>query len=207
MVSCRGVAASGPWNDDYEGHVQDTLEAGDGLCNEDAVRFIVNHSTERIQDLVDWGLHFDVSDTGEFELGQEGGHHTRRILHTTDETGKSILQILIDQCKNYPNIEIRPHQYAINLIEQKGQCIGAYILNNLTQEIYSISAKATILATGGAGKVYLVTSNPDVATGDGIAMAWRIGATIENMEMIQFHPTVLYHPYAKNKLNHRGDPR
>jgi L-aspartate oxidase len=199
-LAAGGVAASGPWNEDFEGHVQDTLEAGDGLCNEEAVRFIVNHSTDRIQDLMDWGLQFDVSETGEFELGQEGGHHTRRILHTTDETGKSILQVLIDQAKMFSNIEIREHQYAINLIEQKGECVGAYVLNNVTQEIYSIQAKATILATGGVGKVYLVTSNPDVATGDGIAMAWRIGATIENMEMIQFHPTCLYHPYAKNSL-------
>src|SRR5271157_1118231 len=195
-----GIAASGPWNDDYEGHIQDTLEAGDGLCNETTVRFIVNKSTERIQDLMDWGLEFDASETGEFELGQEGGHHTRRILHTTDETGKSILQVLIDQCKLYANIEIRPHQYAINLIGKKGECCGAYVLNDTTQEIYSIYSKATILATGGVGKAYLVTSNPDVATGDGIAMAWRMGATIENMEMIQFHPTCLFHPFAKNSL-------
>ena len=158
-----GIAASGPWNDDYEGHVQDTLEAGDGLCNETTVRFIVNKSTERIQDLMDWGLEFDASETGEFELGQEGGHHTRRILHTTDETGKSILQVLLDQCKLYANIEIRPHQYAINLIGKKGECCGAYVLNNATQEIYSINSnqykgKKQVSYCGGANRGPLIAS-------------------------------------------------
>jgi len=202
-----GVAATGPWIPDfnvgnaYDAHVADTLEAGDGLCNEETVRFIVKHGTDRIQNLIDWGLQFDVhEETGEFDLGREGGHHIRRILHTKDETGKSILHTLIKKAQELPNIEIRINQYAINLIEQKGQCVGCYVLNNTNQDIYAVQSKAVILATGGAGKAYAVTSNPDVATGDGIAMAWRIGASIANMEMIQFHPTCLYHPYAKNSL-------
>lgn len=195
-----GVAASGPWSKDFEGHVQDTLVAGDGLCKEEVVRHIIKNGTDRIKDLIDWGLQFDVKESGEFDLGREGGHHSRRVLHTVDQTGMSITQTLINQAKKFPNIELRPHQYAINLIEHQGSCIGAYVLNNITKEIYSVHAKATVLATGGVGKVYAITSNPDIATGDGIAMAWRIGATIANMEMIQFHPTCLYHPYAKNFL-------
>jgi L-aspartate oxidase len=195
-----GIACSGPWSEDYEGHIKDTLEAGDGICNEEAVKFIVYHGAERIQDLIDWGLKFDLSESGEFDLGREGGHHVRRVLHTGDLTGRSIHNTLIQKAKELPNIELRTHQTAINLIEIKGECSGAYVLRKQTDEIYTVHSKATILATGGVGKVFLYTSNPDVATGDGIAMAWRIGAEIQDMEFIQFHPTCLYHPFAKNSL-------
>jgi L-aspartate oxidase len=195
-----GIAASGPWSPDYEGHIQDTLIAGDGACKEEVVRAIINKGTDRIQDLINWGLNFDVNGVGEFDLGLEGGHQKRRVLHTKDLTGKSILETLIQQAKSLSNIELRAEQVAINLIEVNGQCVGCYVLDNKKHEIYSLHAKATILATGGTGKVFLYTSNPDVATGDGIAMAWRIGATISNMEYIQFHPTCLYHPFAKNSL-------
>jgi L-aspartate oxidase len=200
FYAAGGIASSGPWSKDYEGHIQDTLIAGDGLCNKDVVEFVVHHGTEHLQNLIDWGVKFDKKSNGEYDLGQEGGHHTRRVLHTGDLTGSSILEVLIEKARSLPNIEFRTDQVAINLIEKEGKCVGAYVLNNKNQEIYTIQAKATVLATGGCGKVYLYTSNPDVASGDGIAMAWRIGAEICNMEMIQFHPTCLYHPLAKNFL-------
>ena len=207
-----GVACSGPWSDDFEGHIKDTLEAGDGLCNKNIVKQIIYMGTERIQELIEWGIHFDLKESGDFDLGMEGGHHTRRVLHTTDLTGKSVLQTLIEKAQSYPNIVFRENQVAINLIKKGNECVGAYILDNRKKipkddeytkhidKIYPIHAKTTILATGGVGKVYLYTSNPDVASGDGIAMAWRIGAEISNMEFIQFHPTCLYHPLAKNSL-------
>ncbi|MHA1720254.1 MAG: L-aspartate oxidase [Promethearchaeota archaeon] len=200
FYAAGGIASSGPWNTDYKGHIQDTLIAGDGLCKKDVVEFIVHHGTERLKELIDWGVKFDKKSNGDFDLGKEGGHHTRRVLHRGDLTGKAVLEVLIEKARSLPNVEFRDEQVAINLIEKKGQCVGAYILNNKNQEIYTIQAKATVLATGGCGKVYLYTSNPDVASGDGIAMAWRIGAEICNMEMIQFHPTCLYHPLAKNFL-------
>jgi L-aspartate oxidase len=195
-----GVAASGPWSDNFEGHVKDTITAGAGLCNEEVIREIVDKGTERIKELMQWGLEFDRNSDGDLDMGMEGGHHSRRVLHTGDLTGRSLLTTLYSKAISLPNVSIRKDQIAINLIEKHGECVGAYVLNNDTQEIYAIQAKATILATGGIGKVYLYTSNPDVASGDGIAMAWRIGAKIANMEMVQFHPTCLYHPYAKNFL-------
>jgi len=172
FYAAGGIASSGPWSTDFEGHIQDTIIAGDGLCKEDVVEFVVRHGTERLQELIDWGVNFDKKSNGDFDLGQEGGHHTRRVLHTGDLTGSSILGVLIEKARSLPNIEFRTDQVAINLIEKKGKCVGAYVLNNKSQEIYTIQAKATILATGGCGKVYLYTSNPDVASGDGIAMAW-----------------------------------
>lgn len=201
QYAAGGIAASGPWNgDDYEGHVKDTLIAGDGLCDETVVRQIIRKGTKRVQDLISWGLKFDLKESGGLDLGREGGHHVRRVLHVGDITGRKILNTLLRQVSQSANIEIRENQVAINLIEIAGTCAGVYVLDNNTGEIYSIQAKATILATGGIGKVYLYTSNPDVASGDGIAMASRIGAEICNMEMVQFHPTCLYHPLAKNAL-------
>ncbi len=195
-----GIAASGPWSDDFEGHVKDTLIAGDGLCNKEVVRKIIQKGTERVKALINWGMKFDKKEGGILDLGREGGHHSRRILHYEDLTGREVLLTLVNQIKKYPNVELRENQVAINLIEINGKCVGVYVLNNETNKIYAIQAKATILATGGIGKVYLYTSNPDVASGDGIAMASRIGAEIVNMEMVQFHPTCLYHPLAKNAL-------
>ncbi|MHA1775555.1 MAG: L-aspartate oxidase [Promethearchaeota archaeon] len=200
FFAAGGIAASGPWSKDYEGHIKDTLLAGDGLCNEKVVREIIQKGTERVQDLISWGMNFDLKEPGKLDLGREGGHHERRVLHFGDLTGRETLKTLIKQVKKFSNVEIRENQIAVNLIEISGSCVGAYVLNNDTGEIYVVQAKSTILATGGIGKVYLYTSNPDVASGDGIAMASRIGAEIINMEMVQFHPTCLYHPLAKNAL-------
>ncbi len=195
-----GIACSGPWSEDYEGHIKDTLVAGAGLCKKDVVEYVVYHGTERIQELMDWGLDFDIRDSGKLDLGKEGGHHTRRVLHTGDLTGRSVHKTLLEKARSLPNIEFRPYQMAVNLIKKQGECAGCYILDVKTEKIYTIKSKATIIAAGGIGKVFLYTSNPDVSSGDGIAMAWRAGAKISNMEFVQFHPTVLYHPEAKNTL-------
>ncbi len=195
-----GIAGSGPWSADFEGHIKDTLEAGDGLCDEQIVRAIIQKGTSRLQALMDWGIKFDRDADGNLNLGREGGHHSRRVLHTGDLTGRSLLQTLLTKARSFSNITFREDHVVVNLIERDTKCIGAYVLEKDTDEIYVIEAKATILATGGIGKVYLYTSNPDVASGDGIAMASRIGARINNMEMVQFHPTCLFHPMAKNAL-------
>ena len=195
-----GIACAWSEEDSIEKHIQDTLIAGDGLCKEEAVRSILLNSKERIKELIDWGIEFDTLEDGRYNLAKEGGHSKRRIFHVKDLTGHAILTKLLEQVKLYPNIEIRDWNIAINLYGRDYNCYGAYVLDRKRNEIYSIRAKATILATGGAGKVYLYTSNPDTASGDGIAMAYRIGAAIANMEFMQFHPTCLYHPYAKNAL-------
>lgn len=200
FYAAGGIAASGPWSTDFEGHIQDTLIAGDGLCKENIVREIIKKGTEKVQQLLDWGVPFDEKTSGKFDLGREGGHHSRRVLHHGDLTGKAILNTLLNQIKKKSNVELRHNHVAINLIEMDGRCEGVYVLNKESSQIYPIQSKATILATGGIGKVYLYTSNPDIASGDGIAMASRIGAEIINMEMVQFHPTCLYHPFAKNAL-------
>ncbi len=190
------------WNnsDNFEKHIRDTLVAGDGLCDESVVRKIVSQAPERIQDLIDLGLKFTRSENGGYDLGQEGGHSERRILHVNDQTGHSLEHILINNVKKLNNVEIKEFWCAINLFEENFKCYGAYVLDQENKEIHNIAAKATILTTGGAGKIYLYTTNPDVASGDGIAMAYRAGATISNMEFYQFHPTCLYHPYAKSFL-------
>ncbi len=195
-----GIACSGPWSQEFEGHVQDTLNAGDGLCKESVVREIIEKGSAAVEELINWGVEFDKNQSGELDLGREGGHHTRRVLHSGDLTGHEILKTLLKKAHSSSNITFRGNQVAINLIEKQGECAGVYVLDNESQDIYAISAKAVILATGGIGKVFLYTSNPDVASGDGIAMGWRIGAKIANMEMVQFHPTCLFHPFAKNAL-------
>jgi L-aspartate oxidase len=190
------------WNNDdnYEKHIHDTLNAGDGLCNENVVRKIITQAPDRIRDLIDLGINFTRNENGEYDLGKEGGHSIRRILHVNDQTGKSVEQILIDNVKKYDNIEIKENWCAVNLYVKDLKCHGAYILEKESEKIYNIAAKATILATGGAGKIYLYTTNPDMISGDGIAMAYRAGAMISNLEFYQFHPTCLYHPYAKSFL-------
>ncbi|MHA2325350.1 MAG: L-aspartate oxidase [Promethearchaeota archaeon] len=190
------------WNntDNFDKHIQDTLIAGDGLCVEKVVRKIITQAPERINDLIDLGVEFTQDQNGDYALGKEGGHSERRVLHVNDQTGKSIEQSLINTVKNLPNVEMKEKWCAINLYDKNYKCYGAYILNQETHEIHNIAAKVTILATGGAGKIYLYTTNPDIASGDGIAMAYRAGATITNMEFYQFHPTCLYHPYAKSFL-------
>ena len=203
---CNTIHAAGGiscvWhpNDTFESHIRDTLIAGDGLCDPKAVEHIVKKGPSRIKDLINWGVQFDKKEDGNYELTKEGGHSFRRILHYRDITGKEIHRALVEQVKKNPHITVRTGQYAINLIRKKGKCVGVYVYDVGTKDIYGISSKFMILATGGAGKVYLYTSNPDTATGDGIAMAYRIGATIQNMEFLQFHPTCLYHPLAKNFL-------
>ena len=195
-----GIACVWDENDSVEKHIQDTLVAGDGLCNEDVVRSIISKAPERINKLIEMGIQFSRNENGDYDLGKEGGHSERRILHVNDLTGQSVELTLINKIKEFSNIKIREKFCAINLYCNNFKCDGAYVLDQETEEIYNISAKATILATGGAGKIYLYTTNPDVASGDGIAMAYRAGAIIANMEFYQFHPTCLYHPFAKSFL-------
>ncbi|MEJ2251081.1 MAG: L-aspartate oxidase [Candidatus Lokiarchaeota archaeon] len=206
LEDCNTFLAQGGiacvWNkdDNFEKHIQDTLTAGDGLCNEEVVREIITQAPERINDLIEWGVEFSKDSQGKYELGQEGGHSERRILHVNDLTGESVEKTLIQKLKEFQNIRFRENWCAINLYAKNLKCRGAYVLDQNTNEIYNIAAKVTVLATGGAGKIYLYTTNPDIASGDGIAMAYRAGAKIANMEFYQFHPTCLYHPYAKSFL-------
>jgi L-aspartate oxidase len=195
-----GIACVWDKNDSFEKHVQDTLIAGDGLCDENVVRLIVSKAPERINQLIEMEVEFSRNNEGEYDLGKEGGHSERRILHVNDLTGQNIELKLIEKAKKIPNLQIKENWCAINLFCNNFRCDGAYVLNQESEEIYNISAKSTILATGGAGKIYLYTTNPDVASGDGIAMAYRAGAIIANMEFYQFHPTCLYHPFAKSFL-------
>ena len=190
------------WGDEdsFQKHVKDTLIAGDGLCNEERVRQIVSKGPDKIKELIDWGIGFDKLTDGRYDLAKEGGHCKRRIFHVKDLTGHSVLETLLKKARSFANIEIREWQIVINLYAKDHVCYGVYVLNRENNIIYTISAKSTILATGAAGKVYLYTSNSDTASGDGIAMAYRVGAEIANMEFIQFHPTCLYHPFAKNAL-------
>lgn len=207
-----GVAAVLDTADTVESHVEDTLNAGGGLCNEEAVRFTVQHSREAIQWLIDLGVPFTRDDSTvvdggfEFHLTREGGHSHRRIIHAADATGAAIFRTLLAQAKARPNIELLEQRVAVDLITEPRlglegtRCLGAYVLNRSTGEVDTHSARFTVLACGGAAKVYLYTSNPDGACGDGIAMAWRSGCRVGNLEFNQFHPTCLYHPQAKSFL-------
>lgn len=195
-----GMACVWDEKDSFEKHIQDTLRAGDGLCNEEIVRSILTQVPERMEELIDWGVEFNRNVDGSYDLGREGGHSERRILHVNDLTGQYIEETLIKKIKGYSNIEVKEKFCAINLFARNLKCRGVYVLDQTNDEIYNISAKSTILATGGAGKIYLYTTNPDVSSADGIAMAYRAGAEIANMEFFQFHPTCLYHPYAKSFL-------
>jgi len=195
-----GVACVWDDNDNIENHVRDTLIAGDGLCDETIVRQIITQAPERITELIKWGVNFTKDENGNYRLGKEGGHSERRVLHVKDFTGQSIESKLIEIVKKISNIEIHEKWCAVNLYAENFNCYGCYVLDQETGEINNIAAKVTVLATGGAGKIYLYTTNPDVASGDGIAMAYRAGATIANLEFFQFHPTCLFHPYAKSFL-------
>ncbi len=201
-----GIASVMASDDSIEHHAKDTINAGAGLCDPNAVNSIVEAGPAAIERLVSLGVEFDRQDTSSYDLTREGGHSRRRILHTKDVTGREIDRALRRRVQETSNIEVLPHHIVIDLITQTPsqpgprQCIGAYILNSETGEVDTIAAKATLLATGGAGKAYLYTSNPDVSTGDGVAMAYRAGATIANMEFFQFHPTCLNHPPAKSFL-------
>ncbi len=210
-----GVAAVFSDQDSFDLHIQDTLASGDGLCNPEVVAMVVKDGPERIKELVKFGAAFNKAGKGEydFSLGQEGGHSAKRIVYAHDLTGKEIEDTLVRNVEAHENITILEDHVAVNLItfsssirsgllvtQHENICCGAYVLNNQTGKIETFYAGITLLATGGASKVYLYTSNPDIATGDGIAMAYRAGASIANMEFVQFHPTCLFHPDAKNFL-------
>lgn len=210
-----GIAAVLGEGDTLETHVQDTLIAGAGLCDEAATRFVVEHAAENIHWLQELGVPFsreDGPDGGHLHLTREGGHSERRIVHVTDATGAAVQNTLMDKVRKTPNITLFEHHVLVDLITsakleakagatQSGQrCVGLYALNEASDEVETFAAPHTILATGGAGKVYLYTTNPDTSTGDGIAAAWRAGCRVGNMEFVQFHPTCLYHPSVKNFL-------
>jgi L-aspartate oxidase len=195
-----GIACVWNSNDNFEKHIQDTLIAGDGLCDENIVRNIITKVPERIKELIDLGVEFTQNENGEYDLGKEGGHSERRILHVNDLTGQNIEQKLMRELHSYSNIQVEEYWCAINLYSTNFRCDGAYVLDQENDDIHNIAAKIIVLATGGAGKIYLYTTNPDIASGDGIAMAYRAGAIIANMEFYQFHPTCLYHPFAKSLL-------
>jgi L-aspartate oxidase len=194
-----GIAAAISDEDSIESHIEDTLRAGDGLCDLDTVKFVINNAKDTINWLVAQGVNFSTTDGKLFHLTREGGHSKRRVLHAADTTGLEIENSLIEQIKKQP-LSIFTEHTAINLIKQNNRCTGVYALNNKTNETEVFQSKTVILATGGASKVYLYTSNPDCSSGDGIAMAWRAGCKVKNMEFNQFHPTCLYHPKAKSFL-------
>lgn len=201
-----GIAAVTDPADSLEKHISDTLVAGDGLCDEAVVRMVIADGPDRIRDMIRWGAAFDKTPLGDYDLAREGGHSESRILHFKDITGLEIERKLLQQAHQHPNIEIVTHYFAIDVITQHHlgmevkrsnpeiDCYGSYVLNTDTGQIDTILSKITLMATGGAGHVYKNTTNPVIATGDGIAMAYRAKAVVNNMEFIQFHPTALYHP-------------
>ena len=208
-----GIASVTSKEDSFELHVRDTLTAGAGLCKESVVRTIVEEGPARIQELIELCMKFSERDAPaedggkELDLGKEGGHSKRRILHAKDVTGREIERALLNAVAQQPNIQIFENHIAIDLIvsQKLGQaganrCFGAYVFDKKGNRVWAFTAPVTLLATGGCGKVYLYTTNPDIATGDGVAMAYRAGATIADMEFVQFHPTCLYHPQAKSFL-------
>ncbi|MBY6063194.1 L-aspartate oxidase [Pseudidiomarina sediminum] len=204
-----GIAAVFDENDSIESHIQDTLVAGAGLCDPEAVAFTTSNAKKSLQWLIEMGVGFDRVDAAngesKFHLNQEGGHSHRRILHAADATGKAVQTTLVEQVKQHPNIQVLERYNAVDLITsrhtaQPQRVYGAYIWNRAAERVETVAAKFVALATGGASKVYQYTSNPDVASGDGIAMAWRAGCRVANMEFNQFHPTCLFHPNAQSFL-------
>ncbi len=201
-----GMAAVLHSKDTVDSHVTDTLEAGAGLCRREAVEFTVSNSRRCVEWLVDQGVDFDLREAPrsrlrkEFHLTMEGGHSHRRIIHAADRTGRAISEVLTDRVIAAENIEIFTHRVAVDLVVNDGRCEGAYVLNEQSGHVDLFQASSVVLATGGASKAYLYTSNPDGASGDGIAMAWRAGCRVANLEFNQFHPTCLYHPKAKSFL-------
>jgi L-aspartate oxidase len=204
-----GIAAVTYEPDNYEKHIQDTLIAGDGLCNEEVVRMVVSEAPAQIKELINWGTNFDKEKNGKFDLAKEGGHSEHRILHHKDTTGFEIQRALSEKVKKHPNIDIYEYYFAIDVITQHHlgklvkrrhtniECYGVYALDIKHQKIYSFLSHVTMIATGGIGNVYSTTTNPVIATGDGIAMVYRAKGRVENMEFVQFHPTSLYNPREK----------
>lgn len=203
-----GIAAVLSEEDSLESHIEDTLEAGDGLCYGPAVEFIIRQGPQAIQELLDYPVQFSKNAQGQFALAQEGGHSHRRIYNTGDQTGMTVTQTLLQKIKQQKQIQIFEHHIAVNLIthyhphrtDNQGEVLGAYVLDCHKNVIDTFVARCVILATGGAGKTYRYTTNPMVATGDGVAMAYRAGARVGNMEFYQFHPTLLHHPSLNNFL-------
>lgn len=202
-----GICCVADDEDSFESHIADTVDAGAGLCDHDVVKAIVESAPSAIEKMVNIGVQFDKNSSGKYELGKEGGHSQRRVLHSKDTTGKEISEKLICSAKESENIEIFEHHFAIDVIttEKLGisgtnEVAGIYVLNESTGEILTFRSDKVVLCTGGCGRVYLYTTNPNIATGDGLAMAYRAGAEISNMEFIQFHPTCLYHHELKNFL-------
>lgn len=211
-----GIAAVFDRNDNFDLHIEDTLASGAGLCHPEVVRLVVQEGPRRITELVERGVSFSRGQNAPeaaFDLGREGGHSRNRIVHTQDMTGREVERVLLQQVREHPNIDLFENHIAVDLITHSTRmkrgmvtttheehCCGAYVLDREAHRVRPFVARIVLLATGGAGKVYLYTSNPDIATGDGLAMAYRAGATLANLEFVQFHPTCLYHPEAKNFL-------
>jgi L-aspartate oxidase len=210
-----GIASVLDDADSFENHVRDTMEAGAGLCHPGIVRMVVENGPRLIRELIDTGVQFtrrDAADSGSYHLTREGGHSHRRVIHADDLTGKEVLTALIRACREQPSIRIIENQKAVDLltIDKFGfagpptfgtpRCYGAYVMDRGSRVVYQVRAGRTYLCTGGHGKVYLYTSNPDSATGDGLAMGWRAGCRVANLEFMQFHPTCLFHPKAKTFL-------
>lgn len=201
-----GIAAVMYKPDSYEKHIRDTLECGAGLCDEEVVRMVISESTDRVMELAEWGAQFDKTTSGEYDLVREGGHSEHRILHHKDITGYEIERALLTQVHAHPNITILDHHFAVDIITQHHlgvevnsrtpgiTCYGAYVFDTRTGVVETVLARVTLMASGGCGHVYATTTNPTIATGDGIAMVYRAKGRVENMEFIQFHPTSLYHP-------------
>jgi len=204
-----GIASVWSADDSFEDHAQDTLTAGAGICHRDTVDVVVREGPQRVRELIALGTTFSRADTSEeadYDLGMEGGHRRRRILHADDSTGREIMRALVGAVRGNPRIQVYERHLAIDLItdgadgSRPRNCWGCYVLDTRSGRVVTAAARVTLIATGGAGKVYLYTSNPDIATGDGVAMAFRAGVPVANMELVQFHPTCLYHPAAKSFL-------
>ncbi len=201
-----GVAGVWDANDSFEKHIEDTLISGDGLCNEDIVEIVVKEGPERIKEIIEYGAEFDKNEQGDYTLGREGGHSENRVLHHKDVTGREIERALLIELKKHANIKLINHCFVVDIITQHHlgylvtkstqniTCFGVYVLNLLNNQIEKILSPVTLLASGGCGQVYRTTTNPKIATGDGVAMVYRAKGKIENMEFIQFHPTALFEP-------------
>jgi L-aspartate oxidase len=201
-----GIASVTYEPDNFEKHIQDTLIAGDGVCDEEVVRMVVTEAPEQISELIGWGTRFDKDEAGKFDLAKEGGHSEHRILHHKDDSGHEIQRALSEHVRKHPNIDIYEHFFAIDIITQHHlgvlvkwrytniECYGVYALDIKNKQVLKFLSRVTLMATGGTGNLYSTTTNPKIATGDGIAMVYRAKGTVENMEFVQFHPTSLYNP-------------
>jgi L-aspartate oxidase len=187
-------------DDSYQKHIQDTLVCGDGLCDEEVVRMVITEGPKRLKELIEWGAKFDKTTKGNFDLGKEGGHSQNRVVHHKDQTGFEIERAILVEAHKKKNIQVLDHHFALDLITEKNSCYGAYALNQKTNEILTFQSDFTLLATGGIGHLYGHTTNPIIATGDGIAMANRANAVTKDMEFIQFHPTALYETTSGSKF-------